>query len=65
MLNIDYMGFVTIENKYSLLRGEDRMKHFCSSLREHATDVIKFEKQTKTQNYIHTQQHVTFAKKNS
>ena len=51
--------------KYSLHRGEDCMKHFCSSLREHATDVIKFEKQTKTQNYIHTQQHVTFAKKNS
>ena len=58
-------AFETIENKYSLHRGEDCMKHFCSSLREHATDVIKFEKQTKTQNYINMQQHVTFAEKYS
>ena len=36
--------FDNIENKYSIYREEDRMKKFCSSLREHATNVFTFEK---------------------
>ena len=36
--------FDNIENKHSLYCGEDRMKKFCISLREHATNVIKFKK---------------------
>ena len=36
--------FDNIENKHSLYCGEDRKKKFCISLREHATNVIKFEK---------------------
>ena len=35
--------FDSIENKRSLYRGEDCMKKFCSSLREHATNVTNFE----------------------
>ena len=37
-------AFDNIENKYSLYLGEDCMKKFCTSLREHATNVINFEK---------------------
>ena len=37
-------AFDNIENKYILYRGEDCMKKFCISLREHAADVIYFEK---------------------
>ena len=37
-------AFDTIENKHSLYRGEDCMKNFCTSLREHATNLINFEK---------------------
>ena len=37
-------AFDNIENKHSLYRGEDCMKKFCTSLREHATNVINFEK---------------------
>ena len=37
-------AFDGIKNKHSLYRGEDRMKKFCISLREHAADVINFEK---------------------
>ena len=33
-----------IENKHSLYRGEDSMKNFSISLREHAANVINFEK---------------------
>ena len=36
--------FDQIRNKYSLYGGEDCMKKFRSSLREHATNVINFEK---------------------
>ena len=32
------------ENKHTSYRGEDCMKNFCTSLREHATNVINFEK---------------------
>ena len=40
-------AFDTIENKHSLYRGEDCMKKFCTSLREHATNLINFEKKKK------------------
>ena len=36
--------FDSIENKHSLYRAEDCMEKFCSSLREHVTNVINFEK---------------------
>ena len=35
--------FHNLEYKHSLYRGEDFMKKFCSSLREHASNVINFE----------------------
>ena len=38
------MGTYNIENKHSLYRGEDSMKNFSISLREHAANVINFEK---------------------
>ena len=31
------------ENKHTLYRGEDCMKKFCSSLRDHATNIVNFE----------------------
>ena len=37
-------AFDNIKNKHTLYRGEDCMKKFCTSLREHATNVINFEK---------------------
>ena len=37
-------AFDNIENKHTLYRGEDFMKKFCTSLREHVTNVINFEK---------------------
>ena len=37
-------AFDNIENKHTLYRGEDCAKKFCTSLREHATSVINFEK---------------------
>ena len=36
--------FHNIENKHTLYRGKDCMKKFCSSLIEHATNEIIFEK---------------------
>ena len=36
--------FDSAENKHSLYPGEDCMKNLCSSLKEHATNIIKFEK---------------------
>ena len=38
-------AFDHIENKHTLYCGEDCMKKFCTSLREHATNVINFEKE--------------------
>ena len=35
--------FDNIENKHTLYRGEDCMKKFCESLREHAKNIIDFE----------------------
>ena len=37
-------AFDNVESKYSLYRGEDCMKQFSVSLREHARDVINFER---------------------
>ena len=37
-------AFDNVENKHTLYCGEDWMKKFCTSLREHATNVINFEK---------------------
>ena len=36
--------FDHIENKHTLYRGEDCKKKFCTSLKEHATNVINLEK---------------------
>ena len=36
------LAFDHIENKHTLYRGEDCMKKFCTSLKEHATNVINF-----------------------
>ena len=36
-------GFDHMENKHTLYRGEDCMKMFCTSLREHAKNTIHFE----------------------
>ena len=37
-------AFINIENKHTLYHGEDCMKKFFSSLKEHATNIINFEK---------------------
>ena len=39
--------FDNIGNKHTLSRGEDCMKKFCTSLSEHATNVLNFEKKKK------------------
>ena len=38
-------AFDHIENKHTLYCGEDCMKKFCESLREHAKNIIDFEKE--------------------
>ena len=38
------LAFDTIEDKSSLYLEEDCMKKFCSSLRQHYTNVINFER---------------------
>ena len=38
------LTFDNIENQHILYHGEDYEKKFCISLREHATNVINFEK---------------------
>ena len=42
--NPEKSSFDNIGNKHSLYRGEDCMKKFCISLKEHAANVIKFQK---------------------
>ena len=37
-------AFDNIKNKHTLYHGTDCMKKFCTSLREHATNEINFEK---------------------
>ena len=45
MLTIE--TFDNIENKHTLYCGKYHMTKFCTSLREHATNAIKFEKKRK------------------
>ena len=44
-------AFESIENKNNLNCGEDCMKKFCESLREHAKNIIDFEKNQKCHLY--------------
>ena len=37
------LAFNNIENKHTLYRGEDCVKKFCNSLREHAKNIIDFK----------------------
>ena len=37
-------AFDSIENKHTLYCGEECMKKFCTSLREHSTNITNFEK---------------------
>ena len=39
-------AFDNIEHKHTLYNGDDCMKKLCTSLKEHATNVINFEKKT-------------------
>ena len=39
-------SFKSIENKHTKYRGKDWMKKFCESFREHAMEIINFEKMT-------------------
>ena len=41
--------FDHIENKHTLYRGKDRMKKFCTSLREHVKNIVDFEKENMIQ----------------
>ena len=40
-----FCAFNHRENKHTLYRGKDCLKFFCESLREHAKNIIDFEKQ--------------------
>ena len=44
-------AFESIENKNTLNCGEDCMKKFCESLREHTKNIIDFEKNQKCHLY--------------
>ena len=37
-------AFDSMESNHTLYRGEDCMKKFCESLREHSKNIIDFEK---------------------
>ena len=62
-------AFDNIQSKYSLYRGKDCIRKFCSSLREHATKTIDFEKKKilslakNIQNHSKMQKYVTFVEK--
>ena len=64
-------GFDHIENKHTLYCGKDCMKKFCDSFREHASNIIDFEKtkmlpSTKNElNYIKMQKYAIFVKEKS
>ena len=63
--------FNSTKDKHNSYRGEDCMKRFFDSLREHTVDVINFEKKKmlplteKELKHTKMQRNVTFAKKNS
>ena len=65
------MAFNNIENRCTLYHGEDCMKKFCESLREHTKTIIDFEKikmlfLTKEELESHQmQKYVTFVEKES
>ena len=44
IFNVIILAFDKTENEHTLYCGKDCMKKFCTSLREHATNVINFEK---------------------
>ena len=44
IFNVIILAFDKTENEHTLHCGKDCMKKFCTSLREHATNVINFEK---------------------
>ena len=44
IFNVIILAFDNTENEHTLYCGKDCMKKFCTSLREHATNVINFEK---------------------
>ena len=57
--------FHNIENKHTLYRGEDCMKKFSASLKEHATNIINFEKKkmlplTKEDKKLHQEAKVCY-----
>ena len=62
-------AFDNIQNKYSLYHGKDCIRKFCSSLREHATKTIDFEKKkmlslaNNIQNHSKMQKYVKFVEK--
>ena len=63
-------AFDNIENKHSFFRVQDYTKKFCTSLREHATNVINLENycyrwQKKNWNHIKTQKYIIFVEKES
>ena len=64
-------GFDNMENKLTIYFGQDCIKTFCTSLREHATNVINFENKrmlplTEKKLQLHKMRvHVTFTKKDS
>ena len=60
-------AFDHVENKNTLYYGNDCMKKFCESLKEHVKDIIDFEKKMLplTKNHIKMQQYVIFVEKES
>ena len=62
-------AFDHIKNKHTIYRGKGCTKKFCTSLREHATNVTNFEKkkcyhyQKKSYNYMKMQHNVIFVEK--
>ena len=41
------LSFKSIENKHDVYRGNNCIKKFCESLREHAMEIINFDKKKK------------------
>ena len=64
-------AFDYIENKHTLYCEKYCMENFCSSLKEHATDILKFEKiemlslTKNNENHTKMQQIITFVEENS
>ena len=41
-------SFKSIENKHYVYRDEDCMKNFCETLRDHAMNIVNFEKKKRS-----------------